>query len=147
MPAAISISRAGCIIAVERMSAPVAARSVMGGVGSTQMTLKPAVPKAAAALRPAIPPPEIRMSQVCMLMGAPFVNAHVGRGARFGQAACCLPADLTQEVSQIIGVKVDVIGMIRFGCYVNRAQAHIAWHFEVAGLVLKHRGCLLGQSI
>ena len=62
MPALSRTRRAGCSIAVERMSAPSAALSVTGAVGSTQITLKPALPKAAAAVSPAMPPPEIRIS-------------------------------------------------------------------------------------
>ena len=67
MPAASSTRRAGCSIAVERMSAPFAAPSVTGGVGSTQTTLKPAVPKAAAAVKPAMPPPEIKISHAIVM--------------------------------------------------------------------------------
>src|SRR5690606_7812185 len=63
-PAASSTCREGCRKAVVRRSAPASASSVTGGAGSTQITRNPAEPKAAAAVSPATPPPEIRMSVV-----------------------------------------------------------------------------------
>ena len=60
-------SCAGCRYAVVRKSAPLAEFSVMGGFGSTQRTSKPASPKAVAATRPAIPPPEITTSFISVI--------------------------------------------------------------------------------
>ena len=61
-PAACKTGMDGCKNAVERWSAPVASRSVTGASGSVQITENPAEPKAAAAVNPATPPPETRIS-------------------------------------------------------------------------------------
>ncbi|OIQ72132.1 hypothetical protein GALL_462470 [mine drainage metagenome] len=61
-PAACNTGIEGCRKAVVRRSAPASVSEVTGGVGSTQITRWPALPKAAAALSPATPPPEIRIS-------------------------------------------------------------------------------------
>jgi hypothetical protein len=39
---------------------------VTGGAGSARITEKPALPKAAAAVSPATPPPEMKMSACSM---------------------------------------------------------------------------------
>lgn len=68
-PAACSTAIEGCRKAVLRRSEPWAPSSVTGGAGSTQVTECPALPKAAAAISPAMPPPETRISvsSICMV--------------------------------------------------------------------------------
>jgi hypothetical protein len=65
----------GCKKAVLRRSEPSASRAVTGGAGSTQSTEKPARPNRAAAVSPATPPPEIRISTVSRVICVPFARA------------------------------------------------------------------------
>jgi len=69
-PAALSTRTEGCRKAVLRRSAPASASEVTGGAGSMQVTRKPAAPKAEAAVSPATPPPQIRISVAsCAIIG------------------------------------------------------------------------------
>ena len=69
IPAAASVARPGCKIAVVRRSASRSASAVTGGRGSRRVTENPAVPRPAAAASPAGPAPAITISVSNVLIG------------------------------------------------------------------------------